>query len=178
MSQATAAFIEERLLANRERASGFYSAGPYYWSRTLVDLPLQILQTILFSTIMYWMAELNSAADRYFLYLAIIISTGIAAGGLYNLIGALSPNITVGNILVPVVTVLFFLFAGFFINDEQIPDWWIWVYWWSFFRYSFPAAMLVEFTGTTFTCAPGIPDCITSGEAVLLQYSVPLDYDW
>merc|ERR1711991_1285580 len=154
LSMATAAFIEERLLVNRERVSGVYSAGPYYWARVMVDSPLQILQIVLYSTVMYWMSGLNP-------------------------VGALAPNVMVGNILVPVITVLFFLFAGFFISAEAIPEWWIWLYYISFFRYSYQAMALNEFLGSTFTCAPGFPQCgPLTGEGILQAYGIYEDASW
>lgn len=178
LSQATGAFIEERLLVNRERASGMYSAGPYFWSRVMIDTPLQLLQIILFSTIMYWMAQLNGSAERFFLYFAIVIVNALVASAIFGLIGSVAPTPTVGNILVPVVTVLFFLFAGFFISPAQIPDWWVWVYWISWFRYVYPALMINEFLGSNFTCAPGAACGALTGEQILTAYAVPVDYDW
>lgn len=47
ISQATIAFIQERLVVNRERASGMYTAGPYFVAKVIVDVPVHVLQTIL-----------------------------------------------------------------------------------------------------------------------------------
>lgn len=175
LAQATQGFIDERLLVNRERAAGVYSAGPYFFARTVVDVPLQTLQTLLFASIMYWMSQLNPGADRFFIYLGICIVNAVCAGSIYAFIGSFSPNATVGNILVPVVTVLFFLFAGFFINANAIPSWWIWVYYISWMRYIYPAMMNNEFRGANFTCAPGTTSCLQTGDQVLVAYGIPTD---
>ena len=50
------------------------------------------------------------------------------------------------------------------------------MYWWSYFRYSYPAVMIVEFNGAVFTCAADMT-CPT-GASVLAQYAVPNDLDW
>lgn len=167
LSQAAIAFIQERLLVNRERAAGVYHVFPYFMARTLTDWPLQILQTVIFASIMYWMAGLNPAADRFFMY---------EAGGVEAMCVVLTPQkkkvtwgcsssapwsparctrsldrsrrmrrsatfffraspcmpgalMIVDSLTSPSLR-LFMLFAGFF--TSQIPDWWIWLYWWSF----------------------------------------------
>ena len=78
-----------------------------------------------YSTVMYWMSGLNRGAQQFFTFLAIVILNALCAASIFNLVGALAPNVMVGNILVPVITVLFFLFAGFFISAEAIPEWWM-----------------------------------------------------
>ncbi len=52
----------------------------------------KILQVVMFSSIMYWMAQLHQSAERFFIFEAIIILNCLTAGSLYSLIGALSPN--------------------------------------------------------------------------------------
>lgn len=112
------------------------------------------------------MANLNPTATAFFTFEAIVLCNVLVAGALYSCIGALAPNEMVGNIFVPLLTVLFFLFAGFF--TAVIPDWWIWLYWWSFFHYTFQALMVNEFSGATFVCGNVPPQaCITTGEQVL-----------
>ncbi len=74
------------------------------------------------------------------------------------------------------MTVFFFLFAGFFISAAAIPSWWIWMYWWSFFRYTYPALMINEFLGETFTCSlTNSTGCFRTGEQVLLAYGITPD---
>ena len=52
LAQTTGAFIEERLLINRERASGSYAAFPYFMARVVVDTPKDLLQIVLYCIIM------------------------------------------------------------------------------------------------------------------------------
>lgn len=179
ISQSAGLFIEERLLVNRERASGMYGALPYFLSRSLIDIPVQLLSVSCFLVIMYWMANLNPAAERFFTMFGIVVSQAFCVGGLIALIGAVSPNITVGNILVPVVLVLFFLFAGFFVNASTIPDWWIWLYYISFFRYSYQAAVVNEFAGTTFFCPVNTTSgCVSSGDQVIVNFDAQGTVVW
>merc|ERR1712065_132723 len=60
----------------------------------------------------YWMSALNPLADRFFLYIALILGNGLCAAAFYSFIGSFAPNADVGGILAPILTVLFFFFAG------------------------------------------------------------------
>jgi hypothetical protein len=51
--KAGISWIEERLLVNRERASGTYGDLSFFVAKVLVETPIHILQTGLFVTIMY-----------------------------------------------------------------------------------------------------------------------------
>ena len=95
------AFVEERLLINRERAAGVYSAFPYFSSRLFIDIPLQILLPVLFTVIFYWMAQLNQNVDRFFTLLGLMIANSLCAGAVFSLIGSLSRNVSMANVLVP-----------------------------------------------------------------------------
>lgn len=179
LAQAVATYIIERHLTTRERAAGVYSAGPYFLAKASLEIPMHIIQPIIFGSIMYWMSGLNMSAVRYFTYIAIVILNSIVAGSVYSCIGAVAPNPVVGNILAPVVTVLFFLFAGYFISANAIPNWWIWVYYWSWFHYSFQALMVNEFQGEIFTCDGGVSaTCTSTGDQVLINYGMSTVTPW
>ncbi len=175
LSQTGISWVEERLLVNRERASGTYGDLAYFLAKVLVETPIHILQTGLFVTIMYWMAQLNQGAVQFFLFYAINISTSLAAVSLYSVIGIMSPNTTVASILIAMFMVLFFQFSGFLINSDRIPVWWIWLKHWSFFSYTYPALMVNEFLGEKFSCVNSTATCATTGEEVLANFSIPAD---
>ena len=62
-------------------------------------------------------------------------------------IGSFSPNIMIAQILSPLITVLFMLFGGFYVNTDNIPVYYIWLYYLSFFNYSFQILCYNEFGG-------------------------------
>lgn len=95
------AFVGERLLVDRERAAGVYDTLPYFLSRLIVDVPMQIVLPVLFTVIFYWMAGLNPIAGRFFILLGIMIMNSLCAGALFSLIGSLAPNVDVANVMVP-----------------------------------------------------------------------------
>jgi len=72
---------------------------------------------------------------------AIFLSTAIAA---------LIPNIEVGQVVTPPIVIVFFIFAGIFINVDSLPNGSAWVSQISFLKWAYQAVMINEFTGRTY----------------------------
>ena len=95
----------------------------------------------------------------------------IASSSMYFAIATASPNLGVGMAIAPLVNVLFVLGSGFWITPDKLPGAWKWLYYISFYRFSWAAVMHNEFTGLKFTCASGV-NCIMTGEEALKHYQV------
>ena len=72
---------------------------------------------------------------------AIFLATAIAA---------LIPNIEIGQVVTPPVIIVFFIFAGVFINVDSLPNGSAWVAQVSLLKWAYQALMLNEFTGRTY----------------------------
>jgi hypothetical protein len=71
----------------------------------------------------------------------------------------------IATIISPIITVLFLMFGGFYINIDNIPIYYKWIYYISFFRYSYEALLANEFRGLQFACNNS--SCIPTGEVEL-----------
>lgn len=130
---------------------------------------------------MYWMAGLQAVFSKFLIFSAIIITTSITGEGFGLFIGAISPNVAIARVLAPVLTILFVLLGGFYINNQSISPVFIWIEYISFIKYSFSAFMDNEFEGLIFTCqedeiifnASGQPSCpIRVGSQVLRNLDI------
>jgi len=101
----------------------------------------------------------------------------LVAGSLFMCIGAFSPNVQIAQIFSPLITVLFMLFGGFYVNVDNIPKYYYPLYYLSFFNYGFEILCYNEFNGwgnpLQFTCSDASSVCIQNGnqELALLGYS-------
>jgi len=73
------------------------------------------------------MGGLNPGVSQYFTFLGLVILNSVVAGSVYQMIGSFSPASIIATILSAAITVLLFLFGGFFVPAQIIPVWWIWV---------------------------------------------------
>jgi ABC-type multidrug transport system ATPase subunit/ABC-type multidrug transport system permease subunit len=141
-------FLNERNLFNRERASGTYSVLAYYLSKCTVEGVFQLGFPIVYTFVVFWMVGLDSSG--FFCFLMDMLVTSAVASSLYVAIGAASPNQPVATIISPIVTVIYLLFGGFYLNQRSFPVYYIWAKYISFFRYSFEILCRSQFEGQNF----------------------------
>jgi len=146
-------FMEERNNFNRERAAGLYSTSAYFLSKNLIEGPFTIIFPLTMACISYFMVGFQKEAENFGIFALFLVTSSFTAGSLLLFIGALSPNLVVATILSPLTIVLFLLFGGFYVNSANIPVWYIWIKYLSFFKYGYEAFVKNELSGLTFTCS-------------------------
>ncbi|PVD37707.1 hypothetical protein C0Q70_00307 [Pomacea canaliculata] len=118
----------------REYGSGLYRVDVYFLSKILAELPTFIVFPLMYITVDYWMmgrmtsfmcplCKVLSTCCRTFCFVGYVIST-------------VSPNVNVGLALAPPMMIPLLLFGGFFLNDESIPVYFIWLKYLSWFKYA------------------------------------------
>lgn len=167
-----AIFPLQRNVMLRERSAGTYRISSFYLSKILTEVPNQIVQRILFYTVVYWMVGLQQTAGHFFIWLAINVLQVLTAIGLGLVIGCGAPSIELANVFAPVINVIFLLFGGNLLPLSSIPPWFIWLHWMSPITYTYSALAQNEFKGLQFTCAAGSQQCYRTGQDVLNQYDL------
>jgi len=99
----------------------------------------------------------------------IRVTQSLSASGLGLLVGALAPSMETSLAIGPSCMVLFVLFGGYSINEENIPLLLRWIPKISLIRWSFEAGCLTEFAGLRFGCHS--PFDVRTGEQVLDRLS-------
>lgn len=167
-------FLEERDLFQRERAAGDYSVIPYFFSRLLTELPGFVFFPLILCCIAYWMAGLNPDPGRFFIFCFATILHSMTATSLFVFIGAVAPNAQLALIISPILIVLMMLFGGFFIRIENIPVYYSWFRYCSFFMWTIELTMTNEFEGVVYNCTANETLCgnlgYFTGEQALALY--------
>ncbi len=65
----------ERAVISKERAAGMYRLSAYYVAKSVSEIPLVVLQPVIFWTIVYWMAGLDSSVRFIASVLLLVLST-------------------------------------------------------------------------------------------------------
>jgi hypothetical protein len=169
-------FQAERVIFIREHSTGCYSTLAYYLAKVFADIPALLVVPIVQGTISYWMVGYQSAADRYFIFIAACIAVTLVAHALGLSISAGAPNLDVSMAISPILFIPLMLLGGFYLSDDSIPKWLIWIKYFSPFKYAFNIVARNEFEGLTFTCDPDPTEaCTPTGEKVL--HNLNLDND-
>ncbi|KAJ3342281.1 hypothetical protein HDU93_002754 [Gonapodya sp. JEL0774] len=158
--------ISERSYVYKHKEWSLYHAGLRYMSWVVADTPIRIINTILFGTILYWMAGLNPDPVRFFTFLLFNFFSGACYSSFSRFITALSPNIDTATRFNAIWLIPNLIYCGYLIPYSEVKPWFIWFVWVSPLSYSFRALMGNEFRGLQFECTdiyvvppyPGVPD--------------------
>lgn len=125
----------------REHLNYWYSLKAFYFARSLADLPFQILYSIAYVMIVYFMTSQPLETGRFLMYLTICVLTSLVSQSIGLLIGA-AMSVESGVFIGPVTSVPIVLFSGFFVNFKAIPSYLKFLSYVSYIRYGFEGAMI------------------------------------
>jgi len=153
----------------REYLAGMYRPDVFYIAVSVVNLPLQIMQPLVFSCIAWWMIGFNSDPDMFVLFtitLIVLVNVGYAMGYCISLFAS---NARVATAIVPVVLLPMALFCGYFVNLDTIPVIFVWIEYISFYRYGFEAVEICIWKDQTIGCDEGEVCQFNNGNEVLFD---------
>ncbi|XP_058790115.1 ATP-binding cassette subfamily G member 4-like [Phymastichus coffea] len=128
----------------REHLNYWYSLKAFYLARTLADIPFQMVYSIAYVLIVYFMTSQPLETERFMMYLNICILTSLVAQSIGLLIGA-AMSVETGVFIGPVTSVPIVLFSGFFINFSAMPYYLKFLPYVSYMRYGFEGAMITVY---------------------------------
>lgn len=147
-------FILLQLFINEHR-NGWYSTPFYYISKTLMEIPFQLIFSFCYTYFLYWYSnqiDMNDWYDgifgwmpwRYGYFLGVIILSCFIAQGLGFLIGIICVNSFPMAIILSSTVLLFqFLFSGFFVRIADMHSFTKGITYLSFVRFSFESLLTI-----------------------------------
>ena len=181
------------MVVARERAAGMYGALPFYLANLLCAVPLELVPMLGQVCVVYYMTGLRTETPSgeysegyFFTYFSVIALENQCGVALGLVLSCLIKNAEMAGNIAPAVIVLLLLASGYFLNEDSIPSWLIWLKAISFIRYAFTALCINEFEEAEFDCpyditnetAPvGVPPCL-DGDGLLSNLSFGNDSVW
>ncbi|KAM7352809.1 ATP-binding cassette sub-family G member 4 isoform 1-T4 [Cochliomyia hominivorax] len=127
-------FPIEMSILLKEHFNRWYSLKAYYTSITLLDLPISIVGSLLFTVIIYLWSYQPMEWFRFWMFLAISILTVFVGQSFGLMIGAWF-DVVNGTFLAPVLTIPMMMFAGFGVTLRDMPGYLKWGSHISYLRY-------------------------------------------
>jgi ABC-type multidrug transport system permease subunit len=148
-------FPSERVVIEKERASGSFRLSAYFIAKSLAEAPIIIVLPTLFVIIAYWMAKINNNFAIFLAVLSFQLMTILVAESLGLMLGAIFRSIQHALTAATVVLISLMLVGGFFVR--HLPHWLgVWCPWLSFFKYGYNACLQLEFKGgQIYQCVDG-----------------------
>lgn len=138
-------FSQERIIFIRERANNYYHPASYYISKMVCDLiPLRVLPPIILLSILYPLVGLTMKNNGFLKALSVLILFNVAVAIEVLIIGILIKEPGTSTILAVLILLFSMLFAGLFINSEDLKVQTKWMEWISLFHYAYEALAINE----------------------------------
>ncbi|XP_045820317.1 ABC transporter G family member 31-like [Trifolium pratense] len=116
----------ERTVFYREKAAGMYSPIAYALAQGLVEIPYQVVQTLVFGIMTYFMMGFERNFGKFILYLWFMFLTFTY----FTFYGIMAVGLTPTQHLAAVTSSAFYslwnLVSGFIIPKAYIPGYWLW----------------------------------------------------
>lgn len=135
--------LQDRPYYYRERS--IYDALAYWLSITLVQIPFNMVNVALYSSIMYYLVGLRTDAQYFFFFLYVMWVADFVGMMVCQILACLSSSAQVAVSLFPISLFFCTAFEGFIVYIPSFPPWLGWLSFSSYLRYAFQALVLNEF---------------------------------
>jgi ABC-type multidrug transport system permease subunit len=82
---------------------------------------------LLNSVIVYWMMNLTSTAEQFFIFFFALFLCGLAGNSFGLLVGSFFSDPKVASGIMPLIVLPLMLFSGFYKNSADLPVWIGWI---------------------------------------------------
>ena len=111
----------------REHFNGMYRTDAFFFAKQVVEMPLYILEATIMFSLIYWIANLNPEAERFFVALGIIILVLQVVFSLGYFLSCTLPTVDIALAIAPVLIIPMMLFGGFYLNSSSVVVWLAWI---------------------------------------------------
>ncbi|TXG73418.1 hypothetical protein EZV62_001997 [Acer yangbiense] len=185
--EALPIYLQERRVLMKEASRQAYKISSYMIANTVVFLPFLFAVAVLFSVPVYWIVGLNPSMAAFAFFTFVVWLILLMASSLVLFLSAVSPDFISGNSLICTVLGAFFLFSGYFIPKENIPKYWMFMYYVSLYRYPLDSLLTNEYWSMRGECFSWNADhdhqqhqykCLRTGNEVLVSRGLEKDTRW
>lgn len=173
-------FLQERRIFMRETLRGAYRVSSYVLANTIVFFPFLLMVGLLYSTPAYWLVGLRRDIDGFVYFALVVWMVVLMSNSFTACCSALVPNFIMGTSIIAGLMGSFFLFSGYFIAQENIPRYWIFMHYLSLFKYPFESLMINEYGGKGGSkCLENVVgECVLYGNEYLRQQGLKQSQKW
>ncbi|KAE9124932.1 ABC transporter G family member 37 [Phytophthora fragariae] len=139
----------------KQRPRNFFRTTSYAIAESVVQIPVNVAVSFVLGTFFYFMSGLTRSFEKYIVFYLVLLCFQHAISAYMTMLSSLSPSITVGQALASISVSFFLLFSGNIILADLIPDYWIWMYWFSPISWALRSNMLSEFSSDRYTADEG-----------------------
>ncbi|KAJ6439275.1 ABC transporter [Purpureocillium lavendulum] len=167
LAEMTAAFSSKPILL-KHKSFSFYRPSAFAVAQTVVDIPLVLTQVVIFTLIIYFMANLSRTASQFFITVLILWLVTMTTYAFFRAISAFCRTIDVATRFTGISVQILIVYTGYLIPPKSMHPWFSWLRWINWIQYGFECLMSNEFAGLSLECVP--PYLVPQGPGAEPQY--------
>jgi ABC-type multidrug transport system ATPase subunit/ABC-type multidrug transport system permease subunit len=177
LAELTSAF-ESRPILLKHKSFSFYRPAAYAIAQTVVDVPLVLIQVVIFDIVVYFMTNLQRTASQFFISLLFLWIITMTMYAFFRAIGAMVGSLDVATRITGVAIQALVVYTGYLIPPRKMHPWFSWLRWINPVQYGFEGLMANEFYNLEIQCVPPyivpqIPNADPRYQSCALQGSTP-----
>lgn len=149
-NNAVSPSIATRAAFYRELAAGEYGVWAFYVAQGAAEVPYAVLQAIFFLVPYNALIGFPWSAFPFYLLASIVFYTFASMVG--QAIAAISPTEEIALTIAPLLNTLLNVLSGFLIKRDDIPSYWIWLFYANPYAYFNASVLRNLLPDMTFTC--------------------------
>ncbi|GJJ69567.1 ATP-binding cassette, subfamily G (WHITE), member 2, SNQ2 [Entomortierella parvispora] len=163
--------MQGRPILYKHKGFAMYRPAAFAISQICIDIPLVIVQILLFSVVLYFMAGLQRTFVKWLLFCVILFICAMCMTAFFRMWAAVSATFDAASRNSGLILLALILYSGYMIPYQSMHPWFIWIFWINPLAYAFKALISNEMHGLKFDCsgATMVPNGPTYTD---LQYQV------
>ncbi|KAF9099132.1 hypothetical protein BGX23_003725 [Mortierella sp. AD031] len=149
--------MQGRPILYKHKGFAMYRPAAFAISQICVDIPLVIMQILLFSVCLYFMSGLQRTFVKWLLFCVILFLCALCMTAFFRMWAAVSATFDAASRNSGLILLALILYSGYMIPYQSMHPWFIWIFWINPLAYAFKALISNEMKGLKFDCAgPGM----------------------
>ncbi|KAF9365572.1 hypothetical protein BGX34_009398 [Mortierella sp. NVP85] len=145
--------MQGRPILYKHKSFAMYRPSAFAISQICVDIPLVIVQILLFSVVLYFMSGLQRTFVKWLLFCVILFLCALCMTAFFRMWAAVSATFDTASGNSGIILLALILYSGYMIPYQSMHPWFIWIFWINPLAYAFKALISNEMKGLTFDCA-------------------------
>lgn len=147
------ATVFSRTILTKQRRLGILTPPAQTLAQMAVDLPLFVMQTLIFSSIFYFLIGLEAGAKQFFTFWFIILTSYLSISAMFRMIASWSPGLSPAIRYASAALTVTIALSGFVLPTPQEHGWISWLRRASITSYGLEALLANDFRTRTLRCA-------------------------
>ncbi|KAJ2826222.1 ATP-binding cassette transporter snq2 [Coemansia erecta] len=144
--------VEGRLTVYKHKFLGLAHPAALSIAQSVLDLPLAVVNTMIFSLIFYFLTHLERDAPHFFRFFLFLFMASLSLCTFFRFIGNISPTVDVGHTLSGLGLLCGILYSGYLQPYNQMHPWFIWLSFMFPLPYALKALLSNEFRNLNLRC--------------------------